>query len=137
MAPNHSITTTHPIMRFPKSVFFAFLAVITAASALANDAVKPESLPAGEHIYVIERTIPGAGKLTPDELKAISQKSCGVLQDLGPEIRWLHSYVTGDKIYCVYVARSEEMVREHAKRGGFPADSVSAVKTIISPKTAE
>jgi hypothetical protein len=87
--------------------------------------------------YVIEREIPGAGKLPPASLKDISTKSCGVLRELGSEIQWLHSYVTGDKIYCVYIAPNEEMVREHAKRGGFPANRVSAVSSIIDPTTAE
>lgn len=87
--------------------------------------------------YVIEREIPGAGKLTADELKGISQTSCGVLSKLGPQIQWVHSYVTGDKIYCIYNAPNEEMVREHAKQGGFPANSVSKVTTIIDPTTAE
>ena len=87
--------------------------------------------------YVIEREIPGAGKLTPDQLQAVSQTSCGVLRNLGPQIQWLHSYVTGDKIYCVYIAPNEEMVREHAKQGGFPANVVSEVVTIIDPTTAE
>jgi len=87
--------------------------------------------------YVIEREIPGAGKLSPAELKAISQKSCGVLSKLGPPIQWIHSYVTGDKIYCVYIAPNEEMVREHAKQGGFPANRVSEVNTMIDPTTAE
>jgi hypothetical protein len=87
--------------------------------------------------YVIERDIPGAGKLPPDQLQAISQKSCGVLQNLGSQIQWVHSYVTDDKIYCVYIAPNEEMVREHAKQGGFPANRVSEVKTIIDPTTAE
>jgi hypothetical protein len=87
--------------------------------------------------YVIERELPGAGKLSTAELQAISQKSCGVLRNLGPEIQWLQSYVTGDKIYCVYIAPNEEMVREHAKQGGFPANRVSEVKRIIDPTTAE
>ena len=87
--------------------------------------------------YVIERDMPGAGKLGAADLKAASQKSCGVLRDLGPEIQWLHSYVTDDKIYCVYVAPNESMVREHAKRGGFPANRVSAVRAMIEPTTAE
>jgi hypothetical protein len=87
--------------------------------------------------YIIEREIPGAGKLTSDELKAISQTSCGVLGNMGPQIQWVHSYVTTDKIYCVYNAPDEETVREHAKQGGFPANSVSKVSTIIDPVTAE
>ena len=86
--------------------------------------------------YVIEREIPGAGKLPPDQLHAISQKSCGVLRNLGPQIQWVESYVTEDKIYCIYIAPNEEMVREHAKQGGFPANRVSEVKTIIDPTTA-
>lgn len=87
--------------------------------------------------YVIERNIPGAGNLSAAELKAISQTSCGVLSKMGPQIQWLQSYVTGDKIYCVYIAPDEKTVREHAHQGGFPADSVSEVKTIIDPVTAE
>jgi hypothetical protein len=87
--------------------------------------------------YVIEREIPGAGNLTPEQLTAISQKSCGVLQKLGPQISWLESYVTGDKIYCVYIAPNEALVREHAKQGGFPANRVSEVKRMIDPTTAE
>ena len=87
--------------------------------------------------YVIERDIPGAGKLSPAELQGISQKSCGVLQNMGPQIQWVESFVTADKIYCVYVAPNEAMVREHAKQGGFPANRVSEVKAVISPTTAE
>jgi len=87
--------------------------------------------------YVIEREIPGAGDLTPEQLQAISQTSCGVLSELGPQINWVHSYVTGNKIYCVYIAPNKEMVAEHAKRGGFPANQVNEVHTIIDPTTAE
>jgi hypothetical protein len=87
--------------------------------------------------YVIERDLPGAGKLSKDQLHAISQKSCGVLSNLGPQIQWLHSYVTDEKIYCVYIAPNEAMVREHAKQGGFPANQVSAVRMVIDPTTAE
>ena len=87
--------------------------------------------------YIIEREIPGAGKLTSEELQGISQKSCGVLQKLGPEIQWIESYVSDDKIYCVYIAPHEEMIREHAKQGGFPANRVSQVKRVIDPTTAE
>lgn len=87
--------------------------------------------------YVIEREIPGAGKLTAEELKNISEASCNILRKMGSEIQWIHSYVAEDKIYCVYVAPNEEMVREHAKLGGFPANSVSRVSTIIDPVTAE
>jgi cell division inhibitor SulA len=87
--------------------------------------------------YVIEREVPGVGKMTPDQLTAISQTSCGVLRKLGSEIQWLHSYVTDDKIYCVYIAPNEEMVREHARQGGFPANRVSQIRTLIDPTTAE
>lgn len=87
--------------------------------------------------YVIEREIPGAGKLTAEQLKAISQTSCGVLSNMGPTIQWVQSYVTGDKIYCVYIAPNEAMVREHASQGGFPANAVNEITTIIDPTTAE
>ena len=87
--------------------------------------------------YVIEREIPGAGNLTSEQLKAISQTSCGVLSQLGPQIQWVHSYVTTNKVYCIYNAPNEEMVLEHARQGGFPANSVSKVSTIIDPTTAE
>jgi hypothetical protein len=87
--------------------------------------------------YVIEREIPGAGNLKPQELQAISQKSCGVLKNLGPQIQWVHSYVTQDKIYCVYIAPDEKTLREHARQGGFPANKVSQVHEVIDPTTAE
>ena len=87
--------------------------------------------------YVIEREIPGAGSLSAEELQGVSQTSCNVLNGLGTQIQWLQSYVTNDKIYCVYIAPNEEMIREHAERGGFPANSISEVKTIIDPTTAE
>ncbi len=87
--------------------------------------------------YVIEREIPGAGKLSAEQLKAISQTSCGVLSQLGPQIQWINSFVTSDKIYCIYIAPNEEMVREHAMQGGFPANSVSQIFAIIDPVTAE
>ena len=86
--------------------------------------------------YLIERHIPGAGKFTPEELKAISRTSCDVLDGMGTRIQWLHSYVTGDKIYCVYKAANEELIREHAKKGGFPANTITEVSSIISPATA-
>ena len=87
--------------------------------------------------YLIERNIPGAGKLSPADLKAISQKSCGVLSGLGPQIQWVHSYVTADQIHCIYRAPNEAMVREHARQGGFPADRVSEITATIDPTTAE
>jgi hypothetical protein len=86
--------------------------------------------------FVIEREIPGAGSLSDTELQAVAKKSVGVLKDMGPGIKWLHSYVTGDKIYCVYQAPDEETVREHARRGGFPANRISAVRRMIDPDTA-
>ena len=87
--------------------------------------------------YLIERTIPGAGNLTAEQLKGISQTSCGVLSNMGPQIQWVHSYVTTDKIYCVYIAPNEAMVREHAQQGGFPANVVTEISTVIDPTTAE
>jgi len=87
--------------------------------------------------YVIERDIPGAGNLSPQELQSISQKSCSVLQNLGPQIQWVHSYVTGDKVYCIYIAPSEDMIRSHAQQGGFPANRISEIKSVIDPTTAE
>lgn len=87
--------------------------------------------------YVIEREIPNAGKLNAEQLKAISQTSCSVLLKLGPQIQWIHSYVTDDKIYCIYIAPNKEMIMEHAKLGGFPANSVSEIANIIDPVTAE
>src|SRR5210317_570912 len=93
-----------------------------------NDAMKT---------YVIERIIPGAGDLTAEQLKGISQTSCSVLKEMGPTIKWEHSYITGDKVYCVYKAKNKQLIEEHAKKGNFPANSISEVATIISPVTAE
>lgn len=87
--------------------------------------------------YVIEREIPGVGKMTPDQLQAVSEKSCNVLEQLGPRVQWLHSYVTDDKVYCVYVAQNADLVREHAKRAQIPADKITIVRAIIDPSTAE
>jgi len=87
--------------------------------------------------YLIERELPGAGELTPDQLRGVSQKSCSVLNRMGPEIQWIHSYVTADKIYCVYRAPNESMIREHAKEGGFPANKISEISSVIEPSTAE
>ena len=87
--------------------------------------------------YIIERELPGAGKLTPEQFRGISQTSCGVLNKLGPAIQWVESYVTDDKIYCVYIAPNEQLIAEHAKQGGFPANKISAVRTMIDPTTAE
>ncbi|HUY91602.1 MAG TPA: DUF4242 domain-containing protein [Pirellulales bacterium] len=87
--------------------------------------------------YVIEREMPGAGRLTPDQLRVASQTSCAVLNKLGPQIQWVESYVTDDKIYCVYIAPNKELIEEHAKQGGFPANKISEVRTMIDPTTAE
>jgi hypothetical protein len=87
--------------------------------------------------FVIEREIPGAGKLTPEQLREISQKSCGVLRGMGPQIQWLHSYVADDTIYCIYIAPDEDAVRRHAQQGGFPANRISRVRSEIDPTTAE
>jgi hypothetical protein len=109
----------------------------TESKASSADTIREEVEANNQNLYVIEREVPGAGKLTAEELKGISQVSCGVLEEMGSEIQWLHSYVTGDKIYCVYTAPNEEMVREHAKQGGFPANAVVKVMTVIDPSTAE
>jgi hypothetical protein len=87
--------------------------------------------------YIIERNIPNAGQLSAQELQAISRQSCGVLNEMGPQIQWVQSFVTDNRIYCTYIAPNEEMVREHARRGGFPADQVLAIRTVIDPTTAE
>ncbi|MCL7420794.1 MAG: DUF4242 domain-containing protein [Methylobacter sp.] len=87
--------------------------------------------------YIIEREIPGAGALSPQELQGISQKSCGILRDMGPQIQWLESYVTDDKVYCVYIAPDEATLRAHAEKGGFPANHIARIKTVIDPTTAE
>jgi hypothetical protein len=87
--------------------------------------------------YVIERNLPGAGQLTPEDLRSVAQRSCTVLRELGSDIQWVESYVTEDRLYCVYLARDEEIIREHARRGGFPADRISSVSRTISPLTAE
>ena len=87
--------------------------------------------------FVIEREIPGAGKLTPEQLQGISQTSCGVLRELGPQIQWVQSFVTDDKIYCVYIAPDEDIVRKHAQMGGFPANKVAQVRAVIDPTTSE
>ena len=127
-----------PLSTFLSLSVLALGMVIPSAAAHADEpAVQPKTLPAGQNMYVIERDMPNLGKLTGADLKAASQTSCGVLKNLGPDITWLYSYVTADKMYCVYVAPNEAIVREHAKQGGFPANAVNRVSTVISPKTAE
>ena len=109
--------------------------VASAQTTTVKDTSKSNS--ATMKTYLIERDIPNAGKLTPDQLKAISQKSCAVLQHMGPQIQWIQSYVTGDKIFCVYKAENEDLIREHAKEGGFPANVITEIATTISPATAK
>lgn len=124
-------------MKALKIFLIPALSLFLTCALRAAPEVKPETLPAGQNMYVIEREIPDLGQWTPEQLKAASQKSCLVLGALGPKIKWMYSFVTGNKMYCVYLAPNEEMVREHAREGGFPANKVSRVSTIISPKTAE
>ena len=121
---------------------FAVLAImiLLVTVSKAQDASSTKSKNSNQKemkTYVIEREIPGAGKLTAEQLKGISQTSCTVLKEMGPKIQWIHSYVTGDKVYCIYKAESIDLVKEHAKKGGFPANSVNEVATVISPATAE
>jgi hypothetical protein len=128
-------------MKILKSILILAIAIsnlnVMGQEKSATNLLRDELKTPNENMYVIERVIPGAGNLTAEELQGISQTSCSVLGEMGSDnIKWLHSYVTGDKIYCVYMAKSEDLVREHAQKGGFPANSVAAVKTIIDPKTA-
>lgn len=121
------------------SVLLLFFLFFTGA-AMAQNTTNPITKTKNEttmKTYLIEREIPGAGKLTAEQLKGISQTSCTVLKEMGPKIEWLHSYVTGDKIFCVYKAENEELIREHAKKGGFPANKITQVGTVISPATAQ
>ncbi len=115
-------------------IAFSFNAATAQTSTTDNSSTKKTKT---MNMYLIERDIPGAGKLTPEQLKGISQTSCSVLKEMGPEIEWIQSYVTGDKIFCVYKAESEELIREHAKKGGFPANVITQIGTVISPETAK
>ena len=110
--------------------------VAADTKAFAEGQPKLEALPPAQSMYVIERDISNLGSWRPEQIQGAAQKSCGVLSELGPQIKWLHSYVTAGKMYCVYLAPNEAMVREHAKRGGFPANSVTRVQSIIGPQTA-
>jgi hypothetical protein len=120
------------------TTIFFMSEIISGCAAKANsaDANKIISDNGGMPVYVIEREIPGAGKLSPQELKAISEKSCGVLKEMGNGIKWMHSYVTDDKIYCVYSASDTNALISHAKKGGFPINRISPVRSMISPATA-
>jgi hypothetical protein len=116
----------------------ALLTIGVSASAFAAEPVKSaHTKKAVMHTYVIERNIPGAGSFSKEKLREISQKSNGVLKEMGPDIQWVSSYVTTDKVYCIYRAKNEDLIREHAKRGGFPADQISEVDTTISPATGK
>ena len=120
-------------------ILTAVLLFAAFAGNAQNEVAKDKSKSKNEtemKTFVIERNIPGAGKFTNVDLKSISQTSCSVLKDLGPDIQWVHSYVTGDKIYCIYKAKNADIIREHAKRGGFPANSIVEVSSVISPATA-
>ena len=123
---------------FKITTLILVIALFTSKIASAQTTtVKDTSNSTKMKTYLIERDIPNAGKLTPDQLKAISQKSCSVLQHMGPQIQWIQSYVTGDKIFCVYKAENEDLIREHAKEGGFPANVITEISTTISPATAK
>ncbi|HVY76221.1 MAG TPA: DUF4242 domain-containing protein [Puia sp.] len=116
----------------------AGLFLIAFATAQTTEAGNVKSTASdGMHTYVIERNIPGAGQFSPEKLKSISQTSCTVLKEMGPDIQWLHSYVTADKIFCVYKAKNMDLIREHAKRGGFPVNAIYEVDDVISPATAQ
>ncbi len=123
-----------------KSIRLIFGLLIIAVFACCNfkqdSSSHPATMATHRNIYVVERSIPGAGHLTKEELKAISQTSCNVLKEMGPDISWIHSYITSNKIYSVYTAQSEEMVREHARQGGFSVSSIERVSNIIDPSTA-
>lgn len=114
-------------------VFMSFASMAQTTKTQINSQTKNTTT---MKTYLIEREIPDAGKLTPEQLKAISQKSCSVLKEMGPQIQWIQSYVTGNKIYCVYKAENEDLIREHAKKGGFPANNIIEISSIISPATA-
>lgn len=129
-------------LNYPRMAMVAMMILIACtcnaqlASADRKEDAKPENAPVMK-TYIIQRDIPNAGKLTDVELKGISQTSCTVLKEMGPKIEWIHSYVTGNQIYCIYKAENVDLIREHAKKGGFPANSITEVSTIISPATAE
>lgn len=123
-----------PLINFRHLLLVSFLLMgITAMAQTSTSTSKPTTM----KTYLIERVIPDAGKFTPAELKGISQTSCGVLRDMGPQIKWIHSYVVKDKIYCVYQAENEDLIREHGSKGGFPVTNIMEVGTTISPATAE
>ena len=123
---------------FMTAALAALMTLGVSASALAETPATPHKSKAAMHTYIIERNIPGAGSLSKAQLRDISKKSNGVLKDMGSNnIQWVDSYVTGDKVYCIYRAKNEDLIREHAKRGGFPADKISEIDTMISPATGK
>ena len=123
--------------RFLLLLSFFFFAGLIAMAQTANTAIAKTTNEAMMKTYLIERDIPGASKLDAAQLKGISQKSCSVLKEMGPQIQWVHSYVAGDKIFCIYKAENEELLRDHAKKGGFPINKVTEIASVISPETAK
>jgi hypothetical protein len=134
---HHHLTKTKAMKKFTIPFVLVAFTMIVSLSTSAQAKTAETKTPTEMKTFVIEREIPDAGKLTAEQLKSISQTSCSVLKEMGPKIQWLHSYVTGNKIYCIYKAENEELVRAHAKKGGFPANSVVQVSSVISPATAE
>ena len=116
---------------------FFFAAALTSGAQTTSGIKNNSSKTTNMKTYLIEREIPGAGQLTAEQLKAVSQGSCKVLKEMGPRIEWVHSYVTGNKIFCIYKAENEDLIREHAKKGGFPVNNIIPVGTVISPATAQ
>jgi hypothetical protein len=129
-------------MQILRTLPLALMIIVLVSAAAFSQTVKQsknkknKSMNKAMSTYVIEREIPDAGKLNAEQLQGISQKSCSVLTELGPDIEWLHSYVTGNKIFCIYKAENEQILRTHAEKGGFPINSINLVTTVISPKTA-
>src|SRR5690348_16855834 len=140
-AVNFGVLNNHKFycMKMIANSLTLLLAILlfTNYSAMAQNTKNNTTNSTEMKTYLIERDIPDAGKLTPEQLKAISQKSCSVLKEMGPDIQWIQSYVTGDKIFCVYKAKNEELIKEHAAKGGFPANYIMEIGSIISPATAE
>ena len=125
---------TNRILIFAIMLFTGYASIAQTTTAANNSQTTKSTT---MKTYLIERDIPGAGKLTPEQLKAISKASCNVLKEMGPQIQWIQSYVTGNKIFCVYKAENEELIREHAKKGGFPANEITEISSEISPATAK
>jgi hypothetical protein len=124
-------------MKLSNRIILTAFLLITGFAAMAQNADQKEKNQKEMKSYIIEREIPDAGKLTAEQLKAISQTSCSVLKEMGPKIEWVHSYVAGNKIYCIYKAESIELIKEHAKKGGFPANKITEIANVISPATAD